>query len=386
MRGAELEHLGGPRRAHVVVDEPPLLGRHERHAGDGAGDGVEAQPLRRRSCCGACQLACRPWRAGRRGSGLAAPGASSIASSASPVPRCARAELEQRVAAGVDRRVALAAARRPPAARPAAPRGLAGVVEVVGLQLELARWLPAGPCRRRFALPGRRRRGGRRGGRRRRRRRSRPSGVARGLLLRRRVAVGVRLLAAPGCRCRCRRPSSSRNAEHDDQQQRGERGQQHAGAGPERRGRGRGAAAARAAGAAAAVRSRPRVAAWRASGGGDAACARRRRRERLVEPLDELLGGRPAVVGVLGHAAVDHVVDALGAAPGRAREARGGSSSIVGARLGGEVLGLERLLAGQQLEGDDGERVAVRGGGRRARPSPARARCRPPCRAPGRSG
>ena len=36
----------------------------------------------------------------------------------------------------------------------------------------------------------------------------------------------------------------------------------------------------------------------------------------------------------------------------------------VGACLGSEVLGLERFLAGQQLEGDDGERVAVRGGGR----------------------
>jgi hypothetical protein len=37
----------------------------------------------------------------------------------------------------------------------------------------------------------------------------------------------------------------------------------------------------------------------------------------------------------------------------------------VGARLGGEVLGPERARAGQQLEGDDGQRVAVGGGGGR---------------------
>jgi hypothetical protein len=36
----------------------------------------------------------------------------------------------------------------------------------------------------------------------------------------------------------------------------------------------------------------------------------------------------------------------------------------VSACLGGEVLGLERLAAGQQLEGDDREGVAVRGGAR----------------------
>ena len=47
MRGAQLEHLGGAGRADVVVDEASLLGRHERHAGDGAGDGVEAQLLPR---------------------------------------------------------------------------------------------------------------------------------------------------------------------------------------------------------------------------------------------------------------------------------------------------------------------------------------------------
>jgi len=29
----------------VVVYEPSLLRRHERHAGDGAGDGLEAQPF-----------------------------------------------------------------------------------------------------------------------------------------------------------------------------------------------------------------------------------------------------------------------------------------------------------------------------------------------------
>jgi hypothetical protein len=29
----------------VVVHEPPLLRRHERHAGDGAGDSLEAQPF-----------------------------------------------------------------------------------------------------------------------------------------------------------------------------------------------------------------------------------------------------------------------------------------------------------------------------------------------------
>ena len=36
----------------------------------------------------------------------------------------------------------------------------------------------------------------------------------------------------------------------------------------------------------------------------------------------------------------------------------------MGARLGGEVLGLERARAGQQLVGDHGERVAIRRGGR----------------------
>ena len=76
------------------------------------------------------------------------------------------------------------------------------------------------------------------------------------------------------------------------------------------------------------------------------------RRERL----DERGRRRPAVARVLGEAAVQDPVD-VGAEAARRRR------SSMGARLGGEVLGLERAAAGEQLEGDHGERVAVRGGG-----------------------
>ena len=45
MRGAELEHVARAAGADVVVDEPPLLGGHERDARDGAGHVVEAGML-----------------------------------------------------------------------------------------------------------------------------------------------------------------------------------------------------------------------------------------------------------------------------------------------------------------------------------------------------
>jgi hypothetical protein len=85
--------------------------------------------------------------------------------------------------------------------------------------------------------------------------------------------------------------------------------------------------------------------------------------ERALELVDHRGRARPAVGGVLGQAAVEHAVD-------RARQVRvalGGQRRgilDVGARLGREVLALEGTGAGQQLEGHDGERVAVRGRGR----------------------
>ena len=141
----------------------------------------------------------------------------------------------------------------------------------------------------------------------------------------------------------------------------GQRGQQRAVAGAggraARRARGRGAAArgARARRRRAVARRRPAAAARARR-----AASSRRRRARSTP--------RRAVAqrssGVLGQPAVEDGVDA----PAEVRAqlgARGGSSSMWARAWAAKCSACERLLAGQQLEGDDGERVAVRGGGRR---------------------
>ena len=71
----------------------------------------------------------------------------------------------------------------------------------------------------------------------------------------------------------------------------------------------------------------------------------------------------PAVGRLLGQSAFQHRVNRAVTARGAASD--GGRHRVLDVRagLGGEVLGLERARAGQQLVGDDGERVAVRGGG-----------------------
>ena len=75
-----------------------------------------------------------------------------------------------------------------------------------------------------------------------------------------------------------------------------------------------------------------------------------------------------------------------GGRSGRLAAASAAVASTCGARLRGRRARRERPLARQQLVGDDGQRVAVAGGGRRAGPAPARARGRRRCRAPARSG
>ena len=188
------------------------------------------------------------------------------------------------------------------------------------------------------------------------------SGVASGVRVPSGVASGVRSRAVAVAAAVA---GDQRDRSADDQQQRRERDERGgAGAAPGTVGRApgaarrAGAAAARAGGAHRRLREHP------GGVGGGRAPSRRWSGERVVERADHGAGGLPALVGLLGHAALEHGVDrgrdvdvALGGERRRVLDVRAG--------LGGEVPRLERLRARQQLEGDDGERVAVRGRGRR---------------------
>src|SRR5215218_11109244 len=266
--------------------------------------------------------------------------------------------LEQRVRARVDISRALAQLDRLLRERERL-LGLAGVVELVGLELELRRIVARGAVallRLLVRLLGLRLGGGgcgRLGGRLGRRLRRRSGLVGRRRLLRGGGCAGLvarrRIVAAAG---------HQRGGAGGDQQQRGER-DQRAGAPAAARAAGRGSGSRRAPG-----RRRAADHARRVRVGGGRGAARRRRGERVVERAHHRAGALPAIFRLLRHPAREHAVGGLGDVDVEL----GGARRLVldvGARLGGEVLGRERLAAGQQLERDDGERVAVRRGRRR---------------------
>ena len=232
------------------------------------------------------------------------------------------------------------------------------------------------------------RRGRRRRGRRRGRRRSASVGVCRGPCCFFLAGVAVvfgfglppaasRVAAAAGeQRPRPRTATSSRPA--------GERAPSSAAPPARRRRRGGGRAPPRGGGRRrpGLRRARPASAAWRAS---PRSAGRRVERvvERALEPSPAR--GRPAVAPAPSRARAQHGVDRGAAGPGCARTRGRRRVLDVRARLGGEVLGLERP---RRRSAARRRRRRARSGPRRrspARPWPARARCRRRCRAPGRS-
>ena len=99
-------------------------------------------------------------------------------------------------------------------------------------------------------------------------------------------------------------------------------------------------------------------------GGDPAGGARRDLGQRPLQGGHELPGALEALVGLLGHAALQDRIDGRGQAVVALAGARRLVLDVL-ARLGGEVRGAERPLAHQQLERGHRQRVAVRGARRR---------------------
>src|SRR4051794_16011363 len=146
---------------------------------------------------------------------------------------------------------------------------------------------------------------------------------------------------------------SDRDGRACDDRERGERGQ----AGPAALGAGGGHVGRAGRRSRRRLRDRRGHRRRRAGGGGLAV-------EGDLEGVHEGRGGRRALRGVLGHPGREHLTHAR-RQPGAGRARRGHALLDVGAGLGGRVVGREGPATGEQLEGDDGQRVAVAGVGRR---------------------
>ena len=87
--------------------------------------------------------------------------------------------------------------------------------------------------------------------------------------------------------------------------------------------------------------------------------------EGVLEGVQEVRGGRRALRRVLGHARALSTRSTRGGQAGAGGAGRGHAVLDVGAGLGRRVVGGEGPAAGEQLEGHDGQRVAVAGVGGR---------------------